>query len=179
VTTPRRASGPAAPTRPARAPRPAVRPRPAAPEAPRAARVLAALRALPDHSLLDRVVRGRLWIPLLGVLLVGIVAMQVEVLKLNASIGHAMVRTSRLQSADQRLRTSVSELSDDQRIETEAVQMGMTMPAPSTPQFLQERSSDLARALANIHAPDPTGFAEETSAAATRRAALVTPSTGQ
>src|SRR5579875_3832211 len=46
-----------------------------------APRALAFVRALPDHRLLDRVIRGRAWIPLLGLMRAGIVAMQVEVLK--------------------------------------------------------------------------------------------------
>src|SRR5436305_5156574 len=36
-----------------------------------AARALALIKSLPEHSLLDRVVRGRAWIALLGVLLAG------------------------------------------------------------------------------------------------------------
>jgi hypothetical protein len=185
VTTPRRVSGPAAParpareTRPARAPRPAVRARPAAPEAPRAVRAFAALRALPDHSLLDRIVRGRLWIPLLGVLLTGIVAMQVEVLKLNASIGHAFVRTGELQSQNERLQNTVSQLSDVQRIEVRAARLGMTMPAAYVPQFLSESpTANLDRALRNIRQPDPAGFSAQMAAAASRRAAEVQASSG-
>ena len=78
---PRRVSGPApSPPDPDNA-HPVRRRQPAGPLGVRA---LAFVRSLPDHSLLDRLVRGRAWIPLLGVLLAGIVAMQVEVLKLGA-----------------------------------------------------------------------------------------------
>lgn len=151
---PRRISGP---TRPARQVDQVQR--------PLSARALAYLRTLPDHSLLDRVVRGRLWIPLLGVLLVGIVAMQVEVLKLNAGIGHAMVRAGQLQGDNDLLRADVSKLADDQRIESAAARMGMIMPPPSTPRFLSGDSSvNLSRALSNIHQPDATSFAATTSA---------------
>jgi hypothetical protein len=125
------------------------------------------VRSLPDRALLDRIVRGRLWIPLLGVLLVGIVAMQVEVLKLNAGIGHAMIRTASLQSQNQRLRDTVSQLDDPHRLMTEAAGQGMAVPAPSQPKFLAApTSAQLARAMANIRPPDPTGFAQRTSAAA-------------
>jgi hypothetical protein len=189
---PRRVSGPARPARSAPPPRtartapaarptspvPRVRRAPRVADAPRqplAVRLAAFVRTLPDRALLDRIVRGRLWIPLLGVLLVGIVAMQVEVLKLNAGIGHAMVRTGQLQSQDQRLRDAVSQLSDDQRIMADAAQMGMSMPLPSTPKFLPGgQGSDLTRALANIHSPDPTGFAAQTAAAAAAAAAATT-----
>jgi hypothetical protein len=192
--TPRRVSGPpsrvTAPTRsapqtaPRRSPRvvaPRRPPRVAAPaQTPLRARALTRLRTLPDHSLLDRVVRGRLWIPLLGVLLVGIVAMQVEVLKLNASIGHSMTGSAQLQSDNQLLRADDSRLSDDQGIETEAVRLGMSMPAATQTLFLGgSTGANLSRALANIHAPDPTTFTAQTSQTAARRAAAVVSSSGQ
>jgi cell division protein FtsL len=182
---PRRVSGPVAgvtaprPTAPRTAPRRAPRVDTPA-RAPRSVRALARLRTLPDHSLLDRVVRGRLWIPLLGVLLVGIVAMQVEVLKLNASIGHSTVHLTQLQSENQLLRASVSGLSDDQRVESEAVDLGMSMPAATQPLFVSDSSSsNLSRALANIHTPNPTAFAANTAQNAAGRAAAVIDSSGQ
>src|SRR5215467_15439290 len=57
-----------------------------------------------DHPLLDRLIRGRAWIPILGVLLAGIVAMQVEVLKLSVSVGRSVAVASQLQSENQALR---------------------------------------------------------------------------
>ena len=147
---------------------------------PRSARALTRLRTLPDHSLLDRVVRGRLWIPLLGVLLVGIVAMQVEVLKFNASIGRSSVSSAQLQSENQVLRASVSRLSDAQRIESKAVDLGMSMPAATQPLFVSDAATgNLGRALANIHAPDATAFAARTAQSAAARAAAVIHTSGQ
>src|SRR5581483_2149610 len=84
----------------------------ARPAGPLPARAIAYVRALPDHSLLDRIVRGRTWIAMLGVMLVGIVAMQVEELKLGASVGRALSQNATLQSRNQLLRASVSALSD-------------------------------------------------------------------
>jgi hypothetical protein len=177
---PARPSTPSAPAAPA-APRTRTRTRTqSAARAPWTARAVAGLRTLPDHSLLDRVVRGRLWIPLLGVLLAGIVAMQVEVLKLNASIGHAMVATGQLQTRNQQLRAAVSSRSDDQRVEAAAARQPMQMPAPSTPQFVAEHgAADVRAALAGIRPPDPSGFALRTREAAAARQAQVIPSTGQ
>jgi hypothetical protein len=128
------------------------RPRPVvAPPLPR--RALAAVRRAPDHALLDRIVRGRAWIPLLGVMLVGIVAMQVEVLKYGASIGRALENTSVLQSRNELLRASVSALSSDQRIEREAARMGMAMPGPGAYTFLDARGDSIGRALRAITPP--------------------------
>jgi len=147
-------------------PVPAGRPRHRAADgrAPGAARKLAArtaafLGSLPDRRLLDRIIRGRAWIPLLGVMLAGIVAMQVEQLKLGASIGRSIQRTTGLQSRNELLRTSVAALADDQRIERVAAGMGMVMPAPAAIGFLSVTpGADAAKAAASIHPPDSAGF---------------------
>jgi len=149
---PRRVSGPAAGRAGAR--RAAPRPEPSF-----AARGVAFALALPDHPLLDRLVRARAWIPMLGVLLAGIVAMQVEVLKLGASIGRSVQATTELQSRNELLRASVASLSNEQRIESVAATMGMVMPAPDGVSFLTaQRYGNAARAAANIQPPSPSTF---------------------
>ena len=182
ITSPQRSGGVA----PADAPRPAertTRPRPAerttrprpterttrpriARREPLAARAAAYVRALPDHSLLDRIIRGRAWIPLVGVLLAGIVAMQVEVLKLGASIGRSIERGTALQSRNEILRASVASLADDARIEQRATAMGMVMPAPAEVKFLAASGgNDVQRAINNIHSPDAAAFTAQLQAA--------------
>lgn len=148
-------------------------------------RALAVVRGLPDHSLIDRLVRGRAWIPVLGVLLVGLVAMQVEILKLGTSMGRAMEKSSALQTENESLQASVAGLADDQRIERLAVAMGMSMASPDSLVFASAHArGDVARALANIHAPDPAGFTSQLAAQAAAAAALspatsgTTPATG-
>jgi hypothetical protein len=116
------------------------------------------LRALPDNVLLDRIIRGRVWIPLLGMLLTGIVFMQVEVLKLNAGIGRSLERGSALQARNELLRAGVSQLSDEQRIERIAAQMGLVMPGPAQLRFVRASAGSTQRALASIHAPNATDF---------------------
>src|SRR5205085_833946 len=129
---PRRVSGPATGR---------VREAPVATRIARPRRRAAFLRDLPDHPLLDRLVRGRAWIPLLGVMLAGIVAMQVEVLKLGASIGRSIERSTALQSRNELLRESVASLADEQRIERLASGLGMVMPTPGAVGFLAARRS--------------------------------------
>ena len=53
----------------------------------RRAPLLAPPRAARRGALVDRMVRGRAWIACIGVLLVGLVATQVSLLKLNSGIG--------------------------------------------------------------------------------------------
>jgi cell division protein FtsL len=140
-------------------------------------KALAVVRGLPDHSVVDRLVRGRAWIPVLGVLLAGIVAMQVEILKLGTSMGRSVQRSTALQSQNELLQANVAALSDDQRIEQLAAGMGMAMPAPTADVFLTAHpGADVGRAVANIHAPDPSGFAAQLAAQAAAAAALM-PST--
>jgi hypothetical protein len=117
----------------------------------------------------DRLVRGRAWIPVLGVLLAGIVAMQVEVLKLGTSMGRWIERSSALQIRNESLRASVASLADDQRIERLATGMGMVMPAPTGLNFLAVHpGQDVAAGTAHIHPPDPTGFIASLPVAATQ-----------
>ena len=122
-------------------------------------RAQAFVQALPDHRLLDRLVRGRAWIPLFGVMLAGIVAMQVEVLKLGASMGRSLQRDSALVSSNQLLRVDVARLADESRIEQMAAGMGMVMPAPDAVAFISARpNGGVGRAIGNIHSPNPAGF---------------------
>jgi len=125
------------------------------------------VRALPDHALLDRLIRGRVWIPLLGVLLAGIVAMQVEVLKLGASMGRSLEATTALQSRNEQLQASVATLADDQRIERLAAGMGMIMPDPDAVNFLAAGPVGSAnRVIASIHQPDALAFTANLPASA-------------
>lgn len=147
--------------RPTIAPRPDDAPGRARPSAPQpiGVRVIASVRSLPDHALLDRLVRGRAWIPLLGLLLAGIVATQVAVLKMSASMGRSIAYTSQLQIRNEQLRTTIASLADAQRIERLAASMGMVMPHPEMVGFLSALPAGaLQRATASIHAPDTTNF---------------------
>jgi hypothetical protein len=91
-------------------------------------RVWAALGALPDLPVVDRAVRGRAWIAVLGVLLMGLVALQVGMLKLNAGIGTAVVRTAALERDNSRLQLMVDRMSASDRIRGKAAKLGMVMP---------------------------------------------------
>jgi hypothetical protein len=154
----RRVSGPARPARPVAVPR-----RRAARSADRTdgfavgarARALVWLRTLPDHRLLDRLIGGRVWIVLLGTLLVGIVTMQLTLLRWNAGIGRAVARSTQLEQRNAALRLSISQLSDSQRILALATQAGFVMPPQGSPRFVAASESDAAKALTTMRVPDP------------------------
>ncbi|MGO9908381.1 MAG: hypothetical protein ACLP4R_08970 [Solirubrobacteraceae bacterium] len=96
---------------------------------------------------------------MLGILLAGIVATQVEILKLGASMGRAIEQTTTLTSENEQLRGSVAMLGDDQRIERLASAMGMVLPPPGAVGYLPlGPNADVSRALNNLHSPDPSAF---------------------
>lgn len=174
---PRRVSGPApAPKRGAdAAPRRRRQARPAL-----LPRIRARVGALTDAPLLDRLLAGRAWIVLVGFLLIGIVAMQVSLLELNAGIGRAVDTSSRLQRENAELRASVSRMSAGDRVEAAAARLGMVMPDAGTVRFVAVRPrEDARRAVSNLRAPElatPTDQAAVTGVPGAP-AAVATPGT--
>lgn len=145
---------PHAPARPRRAPRPV--PSPARPAARRGlvGRALAWLGRLPDHRLLDRLIGGRVWIVLVCTLLVGLVTLQLSLLKLNAGIGAAVERSAKLEERNAALRVSNSRLSDPERIMVLGARMGLVMPPQGTPRYRQATPGDVSAALRTMRVPD-------------------------
>lgn len=77
-----------APARRSPAPRKAPTRRPGGQLIPLAVGTATAVRNLPDSGLMVRMTRGRAWIGVLGILLAGIVALNVVTLSLAAGAGH-------------------------------------------------------------------------------------------
>ncbi len=164
TTVPRRRSGPAAATRPApsRGARPA---RPAAGPAARTSRPAPGRQSGPariargilDAPLLDRLVRGSGWIPLVAVGLMGIVFMQVSMLKLNTGVGNAVASAATLERQNAELRNQVSALESNERIEGVARRMGMVVPAAGSFRYVTARPghTDAREAARGITAPAP------------------------
>jgi cell division protein FtsL len=145
VPPPRRTSGPA---RPAKA---------AAAGAPAGILLGAAglARTLPDSRALDRLIRGRTWVAVIAVALIGIVAMQVHMLGLNAGIGRAVEKTSALEQQNSALRTEVSRLGSSERIAGEAQRLGLVMPNAGEVRYLRSHTTDGTRAARVMRAADP------------------------
>jgi hypothetical protein len=134
---------------PTAAPRRAPLRRPIAPRVPRRvsgparrkgrarSTLLERLLTLPDHRLVDRLVRGRVWIPLIGFLLIGIVAMQVSMLKLNAGIGTNVEKISTLERTNGQLRADLAQFESGERIQQAAGKLGLVMPAPDQVRYLK------------------------------------------
>jgi cell division protein FtsL len=113
---------------------------------------------------MDRLVRSRVWIGIIAFGLIGLVAMQVSLLKLNSGIGRAVQTSSTLERSNATLRAEISTLSAGDRIQKLAEAQNMVMPAPSDITYLRagSTSADAVRAARQMHAPDPAlpaGFA--------------------
>ncbi|MBJ7520008.1 MAG: hypothetical protein JHC84_09965 [Solirubrobacteraceae bacterium] len=109
----------------------------------------------------ERLVRGNGWVALLAVLLLGIVFMQVHMLKLNAGISRAVESSGTLERQNAQLRQEVSQLGAADRIEEAAGMFGMVMPQPGSVRYLDSRDVvvDATRAAKTMTAPDPTAAA--------------------
>jgi hypothetical protein len=134
------AAAPARKTAPAR--RPAPRPRPQRrranlPTPPgghlipvAVGRTAVAVRQLPDTRPIVRLTRGRAWIALLGVLLVGIVALNVATLSLTATSGKVTQQAQTLQQENSVLRARLARRLSTARVKHEAAALGLGAPSP-------------------------------------------------
>jgi len=139
------------------------------------ARALAGLRALPDHGIVERLTRGRLWIGLIGCLLLGLVSMQVALLKLNAGIGRAVQQGANLERRNGELRAEISRLGSEERIQAMGAKLGLIMPDAGHVTYLAARpGQDAAAALQALRA-----HRLGTAAAPPAQSQTPTPSTDQ
>lgn len=169
----RRTSGPA---------RPAPRAAPRTADRGLALRAIGAYERVSDSALLDRLVRGRLWIGLLGFALIGIVAMQLMVLKLNTGIGATLAREAALQRANAQLGIEAATGTGEGRIEPLAAATGMTFAPSGSVHFLDSSAAaDISRAVAALAAPiqpHETSAAGPEAQAASGEAPAAEPSAG-
>ncbi len=168
-----------APSRQRRAPAPRTTPaRHRSTPAPLWPRLGRFVGELPDHRLLDRLIRGRLWIGIIAFALVGIVFMQVSLLKLNAGIGRLVQDATSLERQNAGLQAQVSQLSAGDRIEAEGRRLGMVMAPAGDVRFLSASPRDAGLAGRALRAagvvPAPTAASATGTTAATATAASAT-----
>ena len=105
---------------------------------------------------MDRVVRSRAWVVVVGFGLIGIVAMQVSMLKLNSGIGRAVDTVATLERSNATLQADISRLSSGDRIQAAAGVRGYRMPEPADVTYLTagDLRSDGFQAARKMRAPD-------------------------
>jgi hypothetical protein len=107
-------------------------------------------RSLPDSRVLDRLMRGRAWIVLIGMLLIGLVALNVSLLKLNAEAGRNAEKVKDLRIQNTQLRARVSRLASAERLERTGRDLGLAMSIAGRVRYLSVRPSDGRKAARAI-----------------------------
>lgn len=105
--------------------------------------------------LIDRVLRGPFWVVMLGVLLAGIVFLNVSVLELNRGIAQTDSKAATLERSNSSLRDRVAKLDSGERIQRLAADRGFVMPQPGDVTFVRPGSNDAKLASQRITAPAP------------------------
>jgi hypothetical protein len=131
AATPARRKRPALTVAPARKPAPRKAPtrRPGGQLIPIAVGTATAVRNLPDSGLVVRMTRGRAWIGVLGVLLAGIVALNVITLSFAAGSGHIAQNIQALEEDNSVARSRDAQKSGAGRIRQEAAELGLSAAA--------------------------------------------------
>ncbi len=115
-----------------------------------ALRGVQALDGISSSAFVDRLIRGRLWIGLLAFALIGIVAMQLLVLKLNTGIGRTLGHVATLQRENAQLNIEDSMYSSENRVAPLATAAGMTLAPTGTVHFVTASMADISRAAAAL-----------------------------
>ena len=156
VTRPR-----TAPVRPRRISGPVRRPLPAGPAVPRGRTgAFERLSRIPDHYVVDRLLRSRLCIWVIGIMLGGIVAMQVSSLKLNAGISRAVQTQKTLELQNATLRDANAQAISGERLREEAVKLSLIDPRAGQTRFLTAHpATDPRRAARRMKPPSERAIA--------------------
>jgi hypothetical protein len=137
--------------------RPAPPRRPAGHLIPIAVNTATAVGRLPDSGLVVRMTRGRAWIGVLGVLLAGIVGLNVITLSLAASAGRIDQNIQALDRENSILRSRDAQRSSTERVRSEAAALGLTASTAEDVGYVQAGPDDV-RVAAQRLAAAGTGY---------------------
>jgi len=114
----------------------------------------AAVRHLPDSSLMVRMTRGRAWIGVLGLLLVGIVALNVVTLSLAASASRIDQSIQALDQENSLLRSRDAQKSGAARVRHGALALGLVDATASGAGYVRASRQDVATAAQRLAAAE-------------------------
>ncbi len=117
-----------------------------------AVRTASAVRHLPDTSLMVRMTRGRAWIGVLGILLAGIVGLNVITLSLAASAGQIDQNIQALDQENSILRSRDAQKSGSARVRHDAVALGLTAASADEVNYLRASPRDVTTAAQRLAA---------------------------
>jgi hypothetical protein len=129
-----------------------------APIAPR--RVSGPLRRVPTAPQpaapripIDRLVRSRGWIWVIAIMLGGIVAMQVSLLRLNAGISRAVQTQATLEHQNAELQAQIAQRMSGERVRQAAAALSMVDPPAGEVRYLRARKTDARAAVRRMQPP--------------------------
>ena len=111
-----------------------------------------AVGGLADSGLVVRLTRGRLWIGLLGALLVGIVALNVVALSFSASSSEAGRRPTSCKRQNSALRARDRHQALESEVQAAAASSGLVIPGPGAIRYLRPSADDAAEAARRLRA---------------------------
>lgn len=155
AAAPAKAPARRAPARRAPARKPAPKRRTAATQ-PRlvvaAGHAAVAVRQLPDSGLVVRMTRGRAWIAVLGLLLVGIVALNVATLSFAATAGQIDEQITALEKENSMLESREAQHFSTARVRSQGAELGLAMPNTEEPGLIRYEPADVATAAERLAA---------------------------
>jgi hypothetical protein len=133
--------------------------------------VIEGVKRLSSNPVLDRLIRGRTWIAIVAFALIGIVTLQLGLLKLNAGIGRSLQLEAGLQRENAALSIENSELAAGDVVESRAGRLGMEVVPVGALRFLTAHpAADAGHGAAALKTPQtgaqPAGSTPESSAPA-------------
>jgi hypothetical protein len=117
-------------------------------------RTVGAVGGIADKGIFVWLTRGRLWIGLLGALLVGIVALNVMALSFSASSSSAGQQADELKRQNSALRTELASKLSSQQVQASAAKLGLVFAPPGSIRYLSTSPGDAAKAAERIRSGD-------------------------
>lgn len=117
-----------------------------------AGRTAVAVRQLPDSGLVVRMTRGRAWIGVLGLLLVGIVALNVATLSFAATAGKIDEQITALEKENSMLGSRQAQHFSTAQVRSKGAALGLAMPTSEEPGLIEYDPADVATAASRLAA---------------------------
>jgi len=143
---------------PAPAPRPVRKPRPVNPanRRPVGRAVVESVNTAADSPAVSWVSRGNRWMPLMCILLIGMVALSVNLVRINASAGEAGARADQLRRENSELQVQIAAQTSGRRVEIAANDLGMFLPLPEAIRSIAIAKRNAETAAARLLAGEVT-----------------------
>jgi hypothetical protein len=113
-----------------------------------------AVGGLADSGVFVWLTRGRLWIGLLGTLLVGIVALNVLALGFSAASSNAAGEAEDLARQNSALRAEIATTLSSEPVQQTAGELGLVVPEPGAIRYVKPAPEDAARAAKRLRDGD-------------------------